>query len=58
MACFYGRNTFFTDQKIDQLDFEVTDLYSFERNVLDKILDHGMALPIYSAHLLKPRKQF
>ena len=56
MACFYGRNTFFTDQKIDQLDFEVTDLYSFERNVLDKILDHGMALPIYSAHLLKTSK--
>lgn len=53
MACFYGRNTFFTNQNIDKLLFEVKEPETFEHNVLEKILDHGMPLPIYSAHLLK-----
>lgn len=56
MSCFYGRNTFFTDQFTDQSPFVVKDPDTFERGVLDKILDHGMALPIYSAHLLKTSK--
>jgi hypothetical protein len=53
MACFYGRNSFFTDLELDTKPFSVADPQAFEEQVLEKILDHGMALPIYSAHLLK-----
>ncbi len=56
MSCFYGRNTFFTSPEIDPSQFEIKETKTFERDVLDKILDHGMALPIYSAHLLKTSK--
>jgi len=56
MACFYGRNTFFTDQGLDKTPYLVKDPIKFENDVLEKVMDHGMALPIFSAHLLKTGK--
>jgi len=53
MACFYGRNTFYTDSTIDENYFQIEDHIKFKKNTLNKILDHGIESPIYSAHYLK-----
>ena len=53
MACFYGRNSFFTDRTLNVDAFKIKGTKDFEKQVIEKILDHGMPLPIYSAHVLK-----
>ena len=53
MACFYGRNSFFTDRTLNVDTFKIKNTQDFENQVIEKILDHGMPLPIYSAHVLK-----
>lgn len=53
MACFYGRNIYYTDSTIDENLFQVEDHNKFKKYTLNKILDHGTRSPIYSAHYLK-----
>ena len=53
MACFYGRNIYYTDSTIDENLFQVEDHNKFKTHTLNKILDHGTRSPIYSAHYLK-----
>ena len=53
MACFYGRNTYYTDSTINEDTFLVEDHNKFKQNTLNKILDHGIRSPIFSAHYLK-----
>ena len=53
MACFYGRNTYYTDSTINDDMFQVDDHKKFKKDTLDMILDHGIRAPIFSAHYLK-----
>ena len=53
MACFYGRNIYYTDSTIDENLFQVEDHNKFKKHTLNKILDHGTRSPIFSAHYLK-----
>ena len=53
MACFYGRNIYYTDSTIDENLFQVEDHNKFKKHTLNKILDHGIRSPILSAHYLK-----
>jgi len=53
MACFYGRNTYYTDSTINDDMFQVDDHKKFKKDTLDMILDHGIRSPIFSAHYLK-----
>jgi len=53
MACFYGRNTYYTDSTINEDLFQVGNHEEFKKNTLNKILDHGIRPPIFSAHYLK-----
>ena len=51
MASFYGRNTPFCDETIRREDWMPKS--DVESTLVEKILDHGQALPIFSVHLLK-----
>ena len=53
MISFYGRNTTFTDDQIQLSDWKVEESKAFKNHVIEKILDHGMAGPIFSAHIIK-----
>ena len=53
MACFVGRNQRFLDSQIERAEWQVTDVTAYLQQVREKLLDHGMRDPIFSAHLLK-----
>ena len=53
MACFYGRNARHTAELEDAQRWAVDSVDGFFRDCKMGLLDHGQALPIYSAHLLK-----
>ncbi|MEK7487625.1 MAG: Rieske (2Fe-2S) protein [Planctomycetota bacterium] len=53
MACFQGRNRDFLDLEQETALWMVSDVDSFWKESLEQILDHGLGLPIYSAHWLK-----
>ena len=53
MACFLGRNATFVDPKIDVKEWRVDEPASFFAASRDRLLDHGLRDPIFSAHLLK-----
>ena len=53
MACFLGRNVPFVDRSQDVAAWAVEDEASFIRTTKHELLDHGLGLPIFSAHLLK-----
>jgi len=53
MACFTGRNAAYLDRDLDPSPFAVEDEEAFARTVTDRILDHGLRDPIFSAHILK-----
>jgi hypothetical protein len=55
MACFLGRNRHYLDLEQDVKCWEVfeKDIETFWESCQSQILDHGLGLPIYSAHWLK-----
>lgn len=53
MACFVGRNQRFLDPRIDREKWQVADAESYLKEVQQRLLDHGLRDPIFSAHLLK-----
>lgn len=53
MACFVARNRAYLEPAIKLEDWQVNDEPAFWAGVDELLLDHGLALPIYSAHLLK-----
>ena len=52
MGCFYGRNVAFTCRELEEKS-KIEDAQKFRSEVIGKIMDHGIAEPIVSAHLLK-----
>ena len=53
MGCMLGRNRGCLDLELDDAEWFVTDRDQFFADVDNKILDHGMRDPIFSAHLIK-----
>src|SRR5262249_6323065 len=51
--CFLGRNRPYLDLGIDESAWQVPDPASFFAATHERILDHGMRDPIFSAHLVK-----
>ncbi len=54
MACFLGRNRPYLDLGIDEISWHVPDPDAFFAAAYERILDHGIRDPIFSAHLVKP----
>lgn len=54
MACFLGRNRRYVDLDIDEAAWRVPDPDAFFAATYERILDHGIRDPIFSAHLIKP----
>jgi nitrite reductase/ring-hydroxylating ferredoxin subunit len=54
MACFLGRNRPYLDLGIDESAWRVPDPDVFFAATYERILDHGIRDPIFSAHLVKP----
>ncbi len=52
LACFHGRNQPYTTA-VDEERWQVENSERFFAAASEQIFDHGMARPIYSAHLLK-----
>jgi hypothetical protein len=53
MACFVARNRPYLDTSISLEAWRVSDEAAFWTGVHERLLDHGLLVPIYSAHLLK-----
>lgn len=53
IACFNGRNSHYLDLNLDEKKWLVTNEPDFWQELSERILDHGIAAPIFSAHLLK-----
>jgi hypothetical protein len=53
MACFAGRNHGYLDLELDESPWLVDDAEPFFAAFREKLLDHGLRDPIFSAHLLK-----
>jgi DNA-binding protein Fis len=53
MLCFYGRNSKFTNEKVDQEEWIINDRIRFYKTVEDTFFDHGLGAPILSSHLVK-----
>ena len=53
MACFVGRNRPFLDMDLEERAWFVDDREGFLEASHQKILDHGLRDPIFSAHVLK-----
>jgi nitrite reductase/ring-hydroxylating ferredoxin subunit len=53
MACFLGRNRPYLDLGIDEAAWRVPEPDAFFAATYERILDHGMRDPIFSAHLVK-----
>jgi hypothetical protein len=52
MAAFYGRNTpYLTEINVD--DWKVEEFETFKANLLERVYDHGLPAPIFSAHIIK-----
>jgi nitrite reductase/ring-hydroxylating ferredoxin subunit len=54
MACFLGRNRPYLDLDIEEAAWHVADEEAFFATAHERILDHGIRDPIFSAHLIKP----
>ena len=53
MACFVGRNRHFLDLELDVSPWIVENRENFFTEIHERLLDHGLRDPIFSAHLLK-----
>jgi nitrite reductase/ring-hydroxylating ferredoxin subunit len=54
MACFLGRNRPYLDLGVDEFAWHVPDADAFFAATHERLLDHGIRDPIFSAHLVKP----
>lgn len=52
MVAFYGRNTAYLTQ-VDLEDWRVEETETFKAYVLERVYDHGLPAPIFSAHIIK-----
>lgn len=52
MLCFLGRNSGYTSDSISESDWKINN-QELKDLAYDKVLDHGLSHPIYSAHILK-----
>lgn len=53
MACFVGRNSRYIDADLNVSQWEDIDQDQLQAALFAKLYDHGMALPIFSSHILK-----
>ncbi len=53
MGLFYGRNTPYINSDIQLADWVARSPDDFRAQTVARLLDHGLAAPIFSAHLLK-----
>lgn len=53
LLCFYGRNKKYTSDKISLDEWRVQNIEMFKKQTFDNFYDHGLPLPIYSAHIVK-----
>lgn len=53
LVCFYGRNKKYTSDKVQIDDWRVENVEVFEQQTRDNFYDHGLPLPIFSAHIVK-----
>ena len=53
MGCMIGRNRHFLDLELDEYEWVVDDADAYVASLDEKILDHGMRDPIFSAHVIK-----
>lgn len=53
MACFLGRNRSYLDLDVEESPWLVDDAPAFFAVVEERVLDHGLRIPIFPAHLLK-----
>ena len=53
MALFVGRNRAYLDKDLDAAGWQVANRDAFFAEIHDRILDHGLRDPIFSAHLVK-----
>lgn len=53
MACFAGRNISYLVPQLDEKIWEINSKDQFFSDIENKILDHGINAPIFSAHLIK-----
>src|SRR5262249_20036011 len=54
MGCFLGRNRPYLDLTIDERAWQTPDPDAFFAATHERLLDHGIRDPIFSAHLVKP----
>jgi hypothetical protein len=54
MACFLGRNRPYLDLTVDEGAWQPPDPDAFFAATHERLLDHGIRDPIFSAHLVKP----
>lgn len=53
MASFWGRNIKYTNPKINLDEWRVESVDSFRKHIHEFFYDHGLALPIFSSHIIK-----
>lgn len=53
MACFSGRNIRYLDLDVSEEEWEIENPDNFFSDSIESILDHGVGIPIFSAHLIK-----
>ena len=53
LACFVGRNTRYLADDLDESSWLVDDPPTFFASIHERILDHGLRDPIFSAHVVK-----
>lgn len=53
MACFIGRNRRYLDLTLNETEWDVADADAFFDETHEMLLDHGIRVPIFSAHLVK-----
>ena len=53
LSCFCARNRRFRDESIELADWQVADEAGLFAEIEARLLDHGMPLPVYPAHILK-----
>lgn len=53
MACFVGRNSRYLDVDLDVSEWRNLEEATFLKEAKERVLDHGLRDPIFSAHLLK-----
>jgi hypothetical protein len=53
MMAFVGRNLAYCSEAKDQSNWFIKDKKTFIHSAKEKLLDHGISLPIFSSHIVK-----